>query len=653
MGTFVYNTGNAKAAVGEINLSFGMFFDGTLNNMKNTELRKKYLEKGNDIKPDDDEETIANKEKQHADALDRQDEKYHMYKKTAINQDNEEYLKYLRNSHRDAIDKQGTDNSYANDYTNVARKYKCCERKIYAQYIEGIGTGIGVDDPMASPNDDITKDNKHGFMYGAGKTGIRGKVRIGCKNLALKIGEEKNRKDNKNKVLNEITIDIFGFSRGAAAARNFAYEVVVKEQETATSKTKREIVDYRNSSSFGNDGVIPIYENKTTYKDGDLHVVDASALKDGKMPVRGLLGYYLISEGVLSPEELEDLSVTIRFLGIYDTVSSYEETYDNSINLGINIAKSLKKDLFKDDVAQLNLNSLRVTKAVHFTAQDEHRKNFRLTRMETGVEKNFPGVHCDIGGAYENETEVKTEIETNNHLSNKGLEDYKQHLVSEYWYTKDQLEILKDNMASALPGGKMYRYTAPYLNYQRLQGTRYIKKEYSYIPLQFMEEFFREQLADESYKIMPISCKETYQLGDHNGVLKAAYRILYEYVFEKGSELKFIPDNILNPFGNLDDKNEIENPYPEKVKDNIPQIKPPKFPILIEKEILPEPKIECDDEGNEVIVIDEVIIPEATPQNILRRLRNEYLHWSANRKWVGMEPNNGNDPTASGKRGEN
>lgn len=41
MGTFVYNTGNTKAAVDELHLSFGVFFDGTLNNRENTEIRKK------------------------------------------------------------------------------------------------------------------------------------------------------------------------------------------------------------------------------------------------------------------------------------------------------------------------------------------------------------------------------------------------------------------------------------------------------------------------------------------------------------------------------------------------------------------------------------------------------------------------------------
>ena len=39
--TFVYNTGNSKASVDELHLQFGMFFDGTLNNMKCTEPKGK------------------------------------------------------------------------------------------------------------------------------------------------------------------------------------------------------------------------------------------------------------------------------------------------------------------------------------------------------------------------------------------------------------------------------------------------------------------------------------------------------------------------------------------------------------------------------------------------------------------------------------
>lgn len=125
--TFVYNTGNSKAAVDELHLQFGMFFDGTLNNMKYTELRETYLTKGNDIKPDDDEETIANKEKIRDQALKNQDKAYNAIGRTKVSTTNKEYLKYLEASHRDFLDKQGTDNSFSNDYTNVARKYKCCE----------------------------------------------------------------------------------------------------------------------------------------------------------------------------------------------------------------------------------------------------------------------------------------------------------------------------------------------------------------------------------------------------------------------------------------------------------------------------------------------------------------------------------------------
>ena len=35
--------------------------------------------------------------------------------------------------------------------------------------------------------------------------------------------------------------------------------------------------------------------------------------------------------------------------------------------------------------------------------------------------------------------------------------------------------------------------------------------------------------------------------------------------------------------------------------------------------------------------MEEVIV--YADQQMLRRLRNEYLHWSSNRDWFGMEPN--------------
>lgn len=641
--TFVYNTGNSKAAVDELHLQFGMFFDGTLNNMKYTELREKYLTKGNDIKPDDDHETIANKEKIRDEALKKQDKAYNAIGRTKVSAANKEYLKYLEASHRDFLDKQGTDNSFSNDYTNVARKYKCCKES-YAIYVEGIGTGLGVNDEMKDPTDDIVADNTHGFAFGAGKTGVRGKVRKGCLALANKIGEIK--KNNKNNPPTDIKIDVFGFSRGATAARNFVYEVAVKEPETPTSK--REVVGYQNSRSFGNDSVTPIYEN--VMRDSDRQEVDASVLVAGKMPIRGLLGYYLLQNDILSPKELEGMWLTIRFLGIYDTVSSYEETYDDALILGKNFAKSVAgTNLFKDDVKQLHLDSLKVNKAVHFTAKDEHRKNFALTRLKTGIEKNFPGVHCDIGGAYLNETEKVLEIETNNHLWFGKLEKYRQHLIDEYWYKEDQLVVLSDYMTSGLDKGWTPPVTRMLTSYKRLQGTRYLKKEYSYIPLQFMEIYFRDELKDDATEIMPISCKEQYPIGEHNPVLKEAYKILYDYVFGNKPEWDFIPDHILNSVGK-NTKLTQESSLPPIVKQDNTYVKKPELPVILKKEELPKPKVEIDSEGNKVIVLEEVVIKPPTEQSILRRLRNEYLHWSASRKWAGMEPNNGASPTSSRNR---
>ena len=47
---------------------------------------------------------------------------------------------------------------------------------------------------------------------------------------------------------------------------------------------------------------------------------------------------------------------------------------------------------------------------VHFTAMDEHRYNFALTKLPGATEKQFPGVHCDIGGAYLTEKETVDEM---------------------------------------------------------------------------------------------------------------------------------------------------------------------------------------------------------------------------------------------------
>lgn len=39
--TFVYNSGESTTSPGTLEKTYGMFFDGTGNNLRNTEIRKK------------------------------------------------------------------------------------------------------------------------------------------------------------------------------------------------------------------------------------------------------------------------------------------------------------------------------------------------------------------------------------------------------------------------------------------------------------------------------------------------------------------------------------------------------------------------------------------------------------------------------------
>ncbi|KPH14673.1 DUF2235 domain-containing protein [Chryseobacterium sp. ERMR1:04] len=156
---------------GQINIRIGIFFDGTQNNRSNTKAG------GNEPGYDP---TIEEKEA---------------------------YNEYSNKK----------DDSYTNDLSNVARKeYHYFEDKskyIGKVYIEGIAT--------EDLQGDIDKPLNHkGLAYGAGSTGIIAKVQKGCQIVAEKIDELKNKFE-----VNTIILDVFGFSRGAAAARNFVYEV--------------------------------------------------------------------------------------------------------------------------------------------------------------------------------------------------------------------------------------------------------------------------------------------------------------------------------------------------------------------------------------------------------------------------------------------
>ncbi|MDR6545383.1 hypothetical protein J2810_001430 [Chryseobacterium rhizosphaerae] len=596
--TFVYNTGNAKIPLNEMHLEIGVFFDGTLNNLKNSELRAKYRDGKNKIESTDTEEEILKKEKAIKDTRAQQEKEYKKLKNKEVSDNDSEYERYLKGSHRSWLDSQGVDNSFSNDYTNVARMYKCSEQYNYGVYVEGIGTL------------DNSRDVDDGFQYGSGKTGVRGKVRKGCEMVADRIGVLKKQQRDK-KGLTKITIDTFGFSRGAAAARNFAYEINGRKRaKDIEIKKSRKIIGYTQMDS--SEGPITVPEYGDIWIDKDDTEVDPRYIKDGKLPKFGFLGYYLLSKRILSEQQLEDLELDVRFIGVYDTVSSYEEFGDMGGMRRVGWEGMKHSTLgsaynFGDDVEQLQLlNPGSYFKAVHFTAANEHRENFSLTRFPGSIEKEFPGVHCDIGGAYENGMEKVDEIETSNHKPVWFLNKRRQQLIDEHWYDEEQIEI-NNSFLNFITAGSVYR---------KITGTRFLRKEYSYILLHFMEEHGKN-LYDHQ---LVMKTETTYSI-ENDKYLPHAKDLLHGYVFEKDEKWNFKTDE---------------------------QVEKEKQERALQRLLDPEPVQEqspdemVDENGNKIktTTLEEVTVTSYHPQTLLRIIRNKYLHWSANRDWMGMDPNN-------------
>lgn len=387
----------------------GLFFDGTLNNKRNTYIREQRERKAKKL----------------------------TYDKVAVKE------------YPFGFDKD----SYANDYSNVARMvdfYTLGSSK--AIYVEGIGTLNGDTDTVG------------GYVTGTGSTGIRAKVRIGCENAAKKIPA-------KSKI--SLTLDVFGFSRGAAAARAFVNEV-----------TK---IAYKARPSEDKDG------NKILI-DYDGHPVSKKDL-----PSRGHLGYLLGNNGV------EIVEFQVRFLGLYDTVSSYGVYFENDTTN-------------KTDIADLNLKSVghpSVLNVVQIAAGHEWRTNFNLTDISSagkkGLELTFPGAHADVGGCYTSEVYKQSHnvkgmtSEDQNVVQRKGSaskefkaipEKYKKGLVDQGWYKPNQMTYI------SLSGDYSLNFNC----------SRYIDKRYSYITLHFMCE-----LADEKnskFKMQELKSPKNFEVPE-------------------------------------------------------------------------------------------------------------------------------------------
>jgi hypothetical protein len=296
--------------------------------------------------------------------------------------------------------------SYENDYTNIARAYDATSVKNTKQksiYIEGVGTtNLKTDDTLPM-----------GIAQNAGfwNTGIRDKVKRACE-----LAGEKVSNASDGKPIDLLTINVFGFSRGAATARYF----LDITNETYTVKISKE-----GYFTFPGDLLPKKYPENTKDKTKPPYP-ESFEVK------WGYFGRSLINNKVF-----EIKNVFFNFVGLYDTVSSHGFNHNN-------------------DVKDLGLDAVKKAKMVfQLSSADEYRENFDLTNIHSaglkGLELTLPGVHSDIGGSYiagdrersvvYGETYTETRDASHNYVPyTKNIEAFKEILVKEGWYKHYELE---------------------------------------------------------------------------------------------------------------------------------------------------------------------------------------------------------------------
>lgn len=335
------------------------------------------------------------------------------------------------------------DDSYTNDYSNVARGFDATDPNSKNQvrvYIEGIGT-----EDLKS--DDVFPD----VAFGIGARGVVAKVVKGCIKGAKAV---KDKFSDLKKEIN-LTVNVFGFSRGATAARHFIYVSTTPAQIFGTGSGFFALSPYD----------APSLKNAVYMK-------EKSALADD-------FGFF---GACLASHELQIASIQFKFAGLYDTVASY----------GLNHRGGWG---FNDDTKQLGLDAIgngRVHFVLQIAADDEYRDNFDLTNINSaglyGLELTLPGVHSDIGGSYvDGEKEVSVLYCQKGSIINdiffnieEECKKFKEILIDEGWYKDEELEIKSFYQSDLDPD---ILWTKDSSSFYGIIGTRVLSNAYDRIAL--------------------------------------------------------------------------------------------------------------------------------------------------------------------------
>lgn len=460
-----------------IEVSLNLFFDGTQNNKTNTELGKDYEESNHE------------------------------------------------------------DDSYTNDYSNVARGFDALDPEAENQvryYIEGIGTEDKESEMYLWGN--LPHES---ILFGTGSRGVMAKVIKGCKkgaeNLKPYAGQDIHLK-----------VNVFGFSRGATAARHFLH--------VANSPVK--IIE----NSQGIFALSP--KNEGSLKDA-VKIKKQNELTNSY----GYFGACLLENNVVPKK------ITFNFVGLYDTVASYGLDHREKKSIG-------GKPIIEGDTKQLGLDA--VSKAyftLQIAADNEFRDNFDLTNIDSagvkGLQLTLPGVHSDIGGCYVNESKESVDI-----YQEEGgqvrCEKYRNILIEEGWYQPNQIYVQR---LSPHRGG----VDAIFL----LKGERTLFNTYDRVSLNTMFFYSGQEVFGVKYAQKRV---EEHKISDV--FLDTIYAQLRNY---------------------MNACNSLRNMYIEEYNKN-------------------------NSSGDYLSKIKALHYEDFVDLNMLKTLRNKYLHWSASATKIGYGP---------------
>jgi len=384
----------------EISIRISLFYDGTLNNRINIDERE--AAKLNQVGPSGESGSLGS------------------------------YYKYR---------KDDGSSSYDNGRTNIAimephlRKQAEGYDIAVKEYIEGQGTF------------NLSGDSFIGYAMGGGDSGVASRAEQGIdRGLTLAVKDI-----NTSKLcIKKLTVDVFGFSRGAATAR-YAIHLALH----GSTKQYDEMGDQYIQA------VLPIIE-------------------------------LVANRGI----EIYENAVEICFAGLYDTVLSY---YASQILKFKWVGNRLQQKAVKH-----------AKKVLHLAAADEHRADFPLHNIKSagskGEEYYLPGVHSDVGGSYnkasdraiETETDPGKKVYMETTHENKVIlastkrdivEEDRTNLINQGWYLDKQIQV-KPVQSMRRRGLNTAYHTVGYeLNVERDN----ICSAYCNIPLKLMAKYARDK----------------------------------------------------------------------------------------------------------------------------------------------------------------